>query len=137
LVRAAWRARSSSSAGRQAQIGGTGTGKALAIGVASAVIRARARRRSRHQHRSVADIAQTYGLTESAAYRNIKWCENTLAKSKAFRLPAHILLLHQSEGEKGRLIGGWGIKMANWLERARREIPKSAGDVLPIVPIEI
>jgi DDE superfamily endonuclease/Helix-turn-helix of DDE superfamily endonuclease len=27
------------------------------------------------------------GIGESAAYRNIKWCENTLAKSKAFRLP--------------------------------------------------
>src|ERR1700730_3491605 len=32
-------------------------------------------------------IAQAYGLSESAVYRNIKWCENTLAKSKAFRLP--------------------------------------------------
>jgi hypothetical protein len=32
-------------------------------------------------------IGQAYGLSESAAYRNIKWCENTLAKSKAFRLP--------------------------------------------------
>jgi hypothetical protein len=29
-------------------------------------------------------------------------------------------------GEKGLQIEGWGMKMANWLERARREIPKSA-----------
>src|ERR1700730_9336394 len=28
-----------------------------------------------------------YRISESAAYRNIKWCEDTLAKSKAFRLP--------------------------------------------------
>ena len=32
-------------------------------------------------------IGQAYGISESAAYRNIKWCENTLAKSKSFRLP--------------------------------------------------
>ncbi len=32
-------------------------------------------------------IGQTYGISESAAYRNIKWRENTLAKSKVFRLP--------------------------------------------------
>jgi hypothetical protein len=39
------------------------------------------------EYRTYFHIAQTYGLSESAAYRNIKWCENTLAKSKAFRLP--------------------------------------------------
>jgi DDE superfamily endonuclease/Helix-turn-helix of DDE superfamily endonuclease len=38
------------------------------------------------EYRTYFHIAQTYGLSESAAYRNIKWCENTLAKSKAFRL---------------------------------------------------
>jgi len=27
------------------------------------------------------------GQAESAAFRNIKWCENTLAKSTAFHLP--------------------------------------------------
>src|ERR1700674_2663522 len=32
-------------------------------------------------------IGQTYGISESAAYRNNKWCENSLAKSKVFRLP--------------------------------------------------
>jgi hypothetical protein len=39
------------------------------------------------EYRTYFHIAQSYGLSESAAYRNIKWCENTLAKSKAFRLP--------------------------------------------------
>jgi hypothetical protein len=39
------------------------------------------------EYRTYFHIAQAYGLSESAAYRNIKWCENTLAKSKAFRLP--------------------------------------------------
>jgi hypothetical protein len=34
------------------------------------------------------NIGQAYGLGESAAYRNIKWCGNSLAKSKAFRLPS-------------------------------------------------
>ena len=39
------------------------------------------------EYRTYFHIAQTRGISESAAYRNIKWCENTLAKSKAFRLP--------------------------------------------------
>jgi DDE superfamily endonuclease/Helix-turn-helix of DDE superfamily endonuclease len=39
------------------------------------------------EYRTYIHIEQTYGIGESAAYRNIKWCENTLAKSKAFRLP--------------------------------------------------
>jgi len=39
------------------------------------------------EYRTYFHIGQGYGLSESAAYRNIKWCENTLAKSKAFRLP--------------------------------------------------
>ena len=32
-------------------------------------------------------FSNIFGISESAAYRNIKWCENTLAKSKVFRLP--------------------------------------------------
>jgi hypothetical protein len=39
------------------------------------------------EYRTYFHIAQTYGISESAAYRNIRWCENTLAHSKAFRLP--------------------------------------------------
>ncbi|MCI0692871.1 transposase family protein [candidate division KSB1 bacterium] len=39
------------------------------------------------EYRTYFHIGQSYGLSESAAYRNIKWCENTLTKSKAFRLP--------------------------------------------------
>lgn len=39
------------------------------------------------EYRTYFHIGQSYGISESAAYRNIKWCENTLAKSKAFRLP--------------------------------------------------
>ncbi len=39
------------------------------------------------EYRTYFHIGQAYGISESAAYRNIKWCENTLAKSKSFRLP--------------------------------------------------
>jgi len=39
------------------------------------------------EYRTYFHIGQAYGLSESAAYRNIKWCEDTLVKSKAFRLP--------------------------------------------------
>ena len=38
------------------------------------------------EYRTYFHIAQTYAISESAAYRNIKWCENTLAKSKVFPL---------------------------------------------------
>lgn len=39
------------------------------------------------EYRTYFHIGQAYGISESAAYRNIKWCENTLAKNKSFRLP--------------------------------------------------
>ena len=39
------------------------------------------------EYRTYFHIRQARGISESAAYRDIKWCENTLAKSKAFRLP--------------------------------------------------
>jgi len=39
------------------------------------------------EYRTYFHIGQARGISESAAYRNIKWCENTLAKSNAFRLP--------------------------------------------------
>jgi Helix-turn-helix of DDE superfamily endonuclease len=39
------------------------------------------------EYRTYFHIGQTYGKSESQAYRIIKWCEDTLAKSKAFSLP--------------------------------------------------
>ncbi len=39
------------------------------------------------EYRTYFHVGQTYGKSESQAYRIIKWCEDTLAKSKAFRLP--------------------------------------------------
>ena len=39
------------------------------------------------EYRTYFHIGQTYGKSESQSYRIIKWCEDTLAKSKAFRLP--------------------------------------------------
>jgi hypothetical protein len=48
------------------------------------------------EYRTYFHIGQAYRLSESAAYRNIKWCENTLAKSKAFRLPGRKALRQAS-----------------------------------------
>lgn len=39
------------------------------------------------EYRTYFHIGQTWGKSESQAYRIIKWCEDTLAKSKKFRLP--------------------------------------------------
>ncbi len=39
------------------------------------------------EYRAYFHIGQAYNLSESTAYRNIKWCEDTLVKGRAFRLP--------------------------------------------------
>ena len=39
------------------------------------------------EYRTYFHLGQTYGKSESQAYRIIKWCEDTLAQSEAFRLP--------------------------------------------------
>jgi hypothetical protein len=38
------------------------------------------------EYRTYAHIAASYGLSESNAYENIRWVEDTLVKSKEFRL---------------------------------------------------
>jgi hypothetical protein len=39
------------------------------------------------EYRTYFHIGQTYGKSESQTYRIIRWCEETLVKSQAFRLP--------------------------------------------------
>jgi hypothetical protein len=39
------------------------------------------------EYRTYAHRAASYGLSESNAYENIRWVEDTLVKSKEFRLP--------------------------------------------------
>ena len=39
------------------------------------------------EYRTYFHVGQAYGKSESQAYRIIKWCENTLAESKTYRLP--------------------------------------------------
>jgi hypothetical protein len=45
------------------------------------------------EYRTYFHLGQSYGLSESACYRNCKWVENTLIKSKAFSLPGKKALL--------------------------------------------
>lgn len=45
------------------------------------------------EYRTYFHIAERYGISESACYRNIKWVENTLVKSKEFALPGRKALL--------------------------------------------
>src|ERR1700720_2780038 len=51
------------------------------------------------EYRTYFHIGQAYGISESAAYRNIKWCENTLAKSKSFQDP-------RGSARQGSSLGG-------------------------------
>lgn len=39
------------------------------------------------EYRTSLHIGHSYGVSESTAYRNIRWCEDTLIKSGAFTLP--------------------------------------------------
>lgn len=45
------------------------------------------------EYRTYFHLGQSYGLSESACYRNCKWVENTLIKSKVFSLPGKKALL--------------------------------------------
>ena len=45
------------------------------------------------EYRTYFHLGQSYGLSESACYRNCKWVENILIKSKAFSLPGKQALL--------------------------------------------
>ena len=39
------------------------------------------------EYRTYLHIGHSYGVSESTAYRNIRWCEDALIKSGAFTLP--------------------------------------------------
>ena len=39
------------------------------------------------EYRTYFHISQSYGISESACYRNVIWVENTLVKDKTFALP--------------------------------------------------
>jgi hypothetical protein len=45
------------------------------------------------EYRTYFHISQSYGLSESACYRNICWVEDSLIKSKVFSLPGRKALL--------------------------------------------
>ena len=45
------------------------------------------------EYRTYFHLGQSYGLSESACYRNCRWIEDTLIKSKTFSLPGKKALL--------------------------------------------
>lgn len=45
------------------------------------------------EYRTYFHIAKSYGISESACYRNCVWIENTLIKSKKFSLPGKKALI--------------------------------------------
>ena len=45
------------------------------------------------EYRTYLHIGHRYGVSESTAYRNIRWCEDTLITSGAFTLPGKKALL--------------------------------------------
>jgi len=48
------------------------------------------------EYRTYFHLGQSYGLSESACYRNCRWIEDTLIKSKAFSLPGRKALLRSN-----------------------------------------
>lgn len=49
------------------------------------------------EYRTYFHLGKSYGLSESACYRNCRWIEDTLIKSKAFSLPGKKVLLKNDE----------------------------------------
>jgi hypothetical protein len=45
------------------------------------------------QYRTYFHIGKHYGLSESTAYKTLRWIEDTLIKSRVFSLPGHKALL--------------------------------------------
>jgi hypothetical protein len=50
------------------------------------------------EYRTYFHLGQSYGLSESACYRNCKWIEDILIKSKEFSLPGRKALLRSDTG---------------------------------------
>ena len=48
---------------------------------------------SLREYRTYFHISRSYGLSESACYRNIRWVEDTLVKNGKFSLPGRKALL--------------------------------------------
>ncbi len=49
------------------------------------------------EYRTYFHLGKSYGLSESACYRNCRWIEDTLIKSKTFSLPGKKVLLKNDE----------------------------------------
>ena len=49
------------------------------------------------EYRTYFHLGKSYGLSESACYRNCRWIEDTLIKSKIFSLPGKKVLLKNDE----------------------------------------
>jgi hypothetical protein len=49
------------------------------------------------EYRTYFHLGKSYGLSESACYRNCRWIEDTLIKSRAFSLPGKKVLLKNNE----------------------------------------
>lgn len=57
------------------------------------------------EYRTYFHLGQSYGLSESACYRNCKWIEDILIKSKEFSLPGKKALLRTDTEFEVILIG--------------------------------
>jgi Helix-turn-helix of DDE superfamily endonuclease len=56
------------------------------------------------EYRTYLHIGHSYGVCESTAYRNIRWCEDTLIKSGAFTLPGKKALVRSDRAYEVVLI---------------------------------
>ena len=56
------------------------------------------------EYRTYFHISRSYGLSESACYRNIRWVEDTLIKDGKFSLPGRKALLKSDIGYEVVLI---------------------------------
>ena len=82
------------------------------------------------EYRTYFHIASTYGLSESACYRNIRWIEDILIKNKDFSLPGKKELL-QNNRLKVVLTDATESPIERPKKRSRRSSTQERKNVIP------
>jgi hypothetical protein len=82
------------------------------------------------EYRTYFHISRSYGISESACYRNIRWVEDTLIKDKRFSLPGRKALLKSDSDYELVLIDATETPIERPKKNSGGFIPERRGDIL-------
>ena len=82
------------------------------------------------EYRTYGHIAASYGVSESSAFQSIRWIENTLIKSKEFRLPGRKALLRSDHEFEVILIDATESPIERPKKNSATSIPARKSDIL-------